>query len=212
MTEKNNNTSTAGSDKLVSNNMGFVVSVARSFAGRGLSLDDLIAEGTLGMLEAARRFDAGRGTPFTAYAAPFVRAAMRHAVDEENALYRIPRKEATAAEKKKSKARSLDAPLSAGNQFSLLDVLADKNAEMPDDQDLQNRVRGEINSCLDVLSDRERNVVTAFYGLNGTRLPLSEIANNLGIKRERARQIRTAAVRKIARRTKNAALRSFLRR
>lgn len=100
MTEKNNNTSTAGSDKLVSDNMGFVVSVARSFAGRGLSLDDLIAEGTLGMLEAARRFDAGRGTPFTAYAAPFVRAAMRHAVDEENALYRIPRKEATAAEKK----------------------------------------------------------------------------------------------------------------
>lgn len=63
MTEKNNNTSTAGSDKLVSDNMGFVVSVARSFAGRGLSLDDLIAEGTLGMLEAARRFDAGRGTP-----------------------------------------------------------------------------------------------------------------------------------------------------
>ncbi len=198
-------------DKLITDNMGYVVSVARQYTGKGVELDDLVSEGTIGMLDAAAKFDTEKGTNFVGYADSFIRKNIEAAIDLQSGLYRIPKKERTATRERQSKAVSIDAPLSEGNAFSLLDVLVNKDSPNPEQQATYKRIMDELDDCLMVLDNKEREVVVNFYGLGQSRLTLAEIGNNLGVKRERARQIRDKAVRKMARSTKNGALRGYLR-
>lgn len=198
-------------DKLITDNMGYVVSVARQYTGKGVELDDLVSEGTIGMLDAAAKFDTEKGTNFVGYADSFIRKNIEAAIDLQSGLYRIPKKERTATRERQCKAVSIDAPLSEGNAFSLLDVLVNKDSPNPEQQATYKRIMDELDDCLMVLDNKEREVVVNFYGLGQSRLTLAEIGNNLGVKRERARQIRDKAVRKMARSTKNGALRGYLR-
>ena len=197
-------------DRLLADNMGFVVTLAKDYSGKGLDMDDLVSEGVMGMLEAAAKFDTTKGNSFVGYAAPFVRKNMQAAIELQNSLYKVPRKERTRQTDRQKKAVSIDAPLSEGNHFSLLDILVNADSPVPDYQVNRDRVIAEIKSCFSVLDEREREVVVNFYGLEHPRMTLAEIGAKLGVKRERARQIRDKAIRKIARQTKNGALRHFL--
>jgi RNA polymerase primary sigma factor len=116
MTEKEIN-------KIVSENLNYVKSVANQYKGKGVEFDDLVSEGTLAMLMAARKFQADRGTDFVAYAGPFVHKAISQAIDKQSGLYRLPKDQKKFAPRNADKAVSVDAPLSANNPYTLLDIL-----------------------------------------------------------------------------------------
>lgn len=198
-------------NRLVEENQGFVVSMAKRFVGRGLELADLVSEGNLALFEAAGKFDASRGVRLASYAAPIVRRAMEKAVSAQAGLYRVPRNAEGRRVREASLTRSIDAPLSAGNNHSLLDVLPDKNSPDPAEEEGMDNMKRELAHSLSVLDDRERQVVAALYGLGTDHKSLADIAADMGIKRERARQIRDKALRKIARSTDNKYIRAYIR-
>ena len=97
-------------EKLVTANLRFVVSMASKYQGRGIDLSDLVAEGNIALMRAAKRFEAGRGSRFVSYASPFVRKAMEQAIALQTGLYNVPSDERTPLERKRSRALSADAP------------------------------------------------------------------------------------------------------
>ena len=204
MTEKEINT-------LVSDNVNYVKSVANQYKAQGVDFDDLVSEGTLAMLMAARKFDASRGTKFVAYASPFIRKAMQAAIDKQAAMYRVPKDQKKFAPKGTGKAVSIDAPLSVGNQYTLLDILVNQDAKLADDHAAFAEMLADLQRCVDSLEDRDRQVISKFYGLGVAHETLAEIADDMQLKRERVRQIRDKAIRQIAKDTKSRVLKSFLR-
>ena len=105
---------------------------------------------------------------------------------------------------------SVDAPFVDGEENSLLDVLVNDNAPMADKQLLLESLRTEIASLLQSLNDRERKVVRAFYGIGEPELTLEEIGNKYGLTRERVRQIKEKAIRRLRANTKNQMLKTYL--
>lgn len=186
-------------DKLATDNIGYVVSMAKHYAGRGVAMDDLVSEGSMAMVEAARKFDASRGKRFVSYAAPFIRRAMEHAIEEQAGLYRVPRSEANRETKKRKMPVSFDEPIPLGstNGFNLLSVLVNRNVRQADDVLQTSETEDGLKGLLGALDDREKEVVKRFYGLGTSSYTMAEIADNMGLKRERVRQIRDKAVRKL---------------
>ncbi len=186
-------------DKLATDNIGYVVSMAKQYAGRGVAMDDLVSEGSMAMVEAARKFDASRGKRFVSYAAPFIRRAMEHAIEEQAGLYRVPRSEANRETKKRKMPVSVDEPIPLGstNGFNLLSVLVNRNVRQADDVLQTSETEDGLKGLLGALDDREKEVVKRFYGLGTSSYTMAEIADSMGLKRERVRQIRDKAVRKL---------------
>lgn len=105
---------------------------------------------------------------------------------------------------------SVDAPFSEGEDGGLLDVLVNDNTPMADQQLVQESLKAEINSVLQSLNERERNVIEAFYGINRPEMTLDEIGTLYGLTRERARQIKEKAIRRLRNNTNNNLLKSYL--
>lgn len=204
MTEKEIN-------KLVNDNINYVKSVANQYKGQGLEFDDLVSEGTLAMIMAAQKFDETRGSQFVAYAAPFIRKAMKEAIDKQAAVYRVPKDQKKFAPRSASKAVSIDAPLSVGNQYTLLDILVNKDVQLADDNAAFAQMLADLQKCVAQLDERDQMVINKFYGLGVAHETLAEIAEDMQLKRERVRQIRDKAIRKIAKNTTSRVLKSFLR-
>lgn len=171
-------------DELTSANLRYVVKVAKQYTGRGVALEDLISEGNIGMMKAAEKFDAARGKRFVTFAAPFIRKSIEEAIDkQEGSCQPI----------------SVDEPIPLGSQnnFSLLNVLEDKDAPRADQHTEQEALILELKKVIDVLDEREQTVIKHFFGIECDHLTMAEIATTMGIKRERVRQIRDKAVRKL---------------
>jgi len=199
-------------NQLVSENLNFVKSLANQYKGRGLDFDDLVSEGYMAMVQASQKFDTTRGTQFVAYAAPFIRKAMEQAIEQQAGLYRVPKSDRKFATRSASKAAvSIDAPLSVGNQYTLLDILVNKDALMADDNVGFKQMLTDLLECIDVLDERAKGVVQKFYGIGKPHVTMAEIAEDMGLKRERVRQIRDKALRQIAKNAKTKALKTFLK-
>lgn len=198
-------------NSLVNDNINYVKSVANQYKGKGVDFDDLVSEGTLAMLMAARKFDATRGSKFVAYASPFIRKAMQETIDNQSAMYRVPKDQKKFAPRGTGKAMSIDAPLSVGNQYTLLDILVNKDAKLADDNVAFSQMLEDLQKCVEQLEEREQKVISKFYGLGVAHETLAEIAEDMQLKRERVRQIRDKAIRQIAKNTKSRVLKSFLR-
>ena len=183
-------------NKIVTDNMGLVVSTARKYQGQGLELDDLVSEGTIGMTKAAERYNPEKGG-FAAFALPEIKKSIEAAIEQQSGLYRIPRKEKSVVEKKRRVPLSVDAPLGGRENINLLSLLVNTNAKDSDIDATSSSYMKLIIDVLDLLDKREREVITCFYGIRRDRLSLAEIAAQMCIKRERARQIRDKATRKI---------------
>lgn len=183
-------------NKIVTENMGLVVSTARKYQGQGLDLDDLVSEGTMGMIKAAEKYNATKGG-FAAFAIPEIKKSIEAAIEQQAGLYRVPKAEATQAEKKRRMPLSVDAPLGGRENINLLSLLV--NGELPEaDLEVEKTLAMKhIINALDILNIREREVITCFYGIRRDRLNMAEIAAQMCIKRERARQIRKKAERKL---------------
>ena len=191
-------------EKLTKANLKFVVSLAHHYKNQGLGEDDLVSEGNIGMMHAAQKFDGTKGIRFVSYAAPYIRKAMEEAIKEQTALYKLPKDEKSKFERKRMHAISIDQPIPVGssNNFTLQHVLENEDAPQADEHLNKELLNFEIQKGLNELNEREKRIIIAIYGLNGTHYTMAEIAENMGLKRERVRQIRNKALRKLHKKMK----------
>ena len=235
-------------EKLVKANLRFVVSVSKQYQNQGLSLGDLINEGNLGLIKAARRFDETRGFKFISYAVWWIRQAILQALAEQSRIVRLPlnrvgalnkigkaynsleqefEREPTSAElaqeldmdinevadtlKIAGRAVSMDAPFSSGEENRLLDILENDEQPSPDQKLMTESLRDEIERALSTLSERETEVIKLYFGLNKEHsLTLEEIGEKFNLTRERVRQIKEKAIRRLRHATRSKNLRAYL--
>ena len=225
----------AALDKLVRANLRFVVSVAKQYQNQGLSLQDLINEGNLGLVKAAQRFDETRGFKFISYAVWWIRQSILQAVAEQARIIRLPMNQVGALAKVKkaislleqklerrptikeisdevglpedkvdqllslnSRAVSTDAPLDDEDDANFLDVYVAEDDATTDAWVEQESTSRAIRKSLDMLNEKERTVLSMYFGLGTSReYSLEEIAMKLDISRERTRQIRDRALKRL---------------
>ena len=177
-------------NKLIEANLRFVVVIARQYQGRGLSMEDLVSEGNMGLMKAARKYDAGKGLRFVNYAVVFIRQQIERALKIESAEQRVE-------SGRDGQTRSVDAPLGSKPNVSLLSVLVDANSPQADERVYNSSVEAAVEYALRSLDEREGRVVNAFFGIGQDHLTMAEIAQDMGLKRERVRQIRNKAIRRL---------------
>lgn len=201
LSEKIQNGDNRALDKLTRAHLKFVVFIANRYRGRGVDVADLVCEGNVALLKAARKFDASHGNRFASYASPFIRRAIEEAIEQQAGLYRVPRDMDTAAERKRAMPLSADAPLGGRENVNLLSVIPDTSSPIPgtDGDDTNADLMEKLAVCMPRLDEREKQVVSLLYGIDGDKLTMAEAGAALGIKRERVRQIRDKAMRKIRR-------------
>ena len=134
----------------------------------------------------------------------------RPSVDEISEQIDLPEDKVDEAMMASNRHVSVDAPFVDGEDNSLLDVLVNDNAPMADRSLVIESLRTEIASLLQTLTDRERKVITAFYGIGQPEMTLEEIGNKYGLTRERVRQIKEKAIRRLRSNTKNEILKAYL--
>lgn len=197
-------------ERLISENMNYVKAMADHHRGKGVDFEDLVSEGTLALIEAAGKYDPNRGDKFVGYAKPFIEKAMKKAIEAQaNGGMQVDRQVSKSG--RKAAPVSMDAPVKEGSKYTLLDILADPNATQGDEDTTLRKMTEDLKEAVKTLEEREQQVVNAFYGLEHARLTMAEIAEDMGLKRERVRQIRDKALRKMARTTNNPILRELLR-
>ncbi len=236
-------------ERLTKANLRFVVSVAKQYQNQGLSLSDLINEGNVGLMKAARRFDETKGFKFISYAVWWIRQSILQAIVEYSRIVRLPlnkvgsynkvneaflsfvqefEREPTNEElaelldmspkevanmlKGNGRHVSVDAPLSGEDGDStMLDVISSDEGMSPDGTLMEQSLKEEVQQGLSILSPREVEVLSAYYGLNGYKpLTLEEIGELYGLTRERVRQIKERAIRRLRKSYNRNALKSYL--
>ena len=182
--------------KLVEANLRFVVAIARQYQGKGLAMEDLVSEGNIGLMKAAKKFDGERGLRFVNYAVVFVRQHIERALKMESSEQRVE-------SRRDGQTRSVDAPMGSKANVSLLSVLIDTNSPMADERVYNSTVEAAVEYALRSLDEREGRVVASYFGVEQDHLTMQEIANDMGLKRERVRQIRDRAIRRLRKAYRN---------
>jgi RNA polymerase primary sigma factor len=222
-------------EKLVTANLRFAVSVARNYQNQGLPLSDLINEGNLGLIRAAKRFDEKKNFKFISYAVWWIRQSILQALSEQSRIVRLPLNrsgtmhkisraqgileqkfhrapniEEIARELKLDEEEvrdslrignthmSIDAPLKQGEDGRLLDLLEYENQELPDHRVIDSSHREEIYRTLDTLTCREKEVIKLYFGIGEESAhTLWQIGQRFNLTRERIRQIKQKALRRL---------------
>ena len=229
-------------------NLRFVVSVAKQYQNQGLTLPDLINEGNLGLIKAAKRFDETRGFKFISYAVWWIRQSILQALAEQSRIVRLPlnkigsinkinktfafleqahEREPSAEEiakeldmtvndvkeslKNSGRHVSLDAPLVEGEDSNLYDVLNSGESPNPDRSLLHESLKTEIERALETLTPREADVVRLYFGLGEQHaMTLEEIGETFDLTRERVRQIKEKAIRRLKHTSRSKILKTYL--
>ena len=177
-------------NKLIEANLRFVVVIARQYQGRGLAMEDLVSEGNIGLMKAARKYDATKGLRFVNYAVVPIRQQIEKALKVESAEQRVE-------SVRDGQTRSVDAPLGTKTNMSLLSVLVDSNSPLAEERLLRSNVETAVEYALRSLNERESQVVNAFFRIGQEHATMAEIAEDMNLKRERVRQIRDKAIRRM---------------
>lgn len=235
-------------EKLTKANLRFVVSVAKQYQNHGLTLGDLINEGNLGLIKAAKRFDETRGFKFISYAVWWIRQSIMQALAEQSRIVRLPLnrvgslnkisktfsdleqkfqrepspeelaevldttpEEVAANMRISGRHVSMDAPFVNGEENGLLDVLENESEATPDSNLMNDSLRKEVQRALSTLTQREADVISYYFGLNGEQpLTLEEIGEKYNLTRERVRQIKEKATRRLRHSSRSNFLKPFL--
>jgi RNA polymerase primary sigma factor len=235
-------------EKLIRSNLRFVVSVAKQYQNQGLSLPDLINEGNLGLIKAAKRFDETRGFKFISYAVWWIRQSILQALAEQARIVRLPLnkigsinkinralaeleqkherepsiqeisktlelapEEIKEALRNSNKPLSMDAPLNDEEQDDMYELIESKENPPPDESLMNESLYREIERALSSLTEREAKIIRLYYGL-GNKHPftLEEIGEKINLTRERVRQIKEKAIKRLKHTTRNKILKSYL--
>ncbi len=190
-------------EQLTKANVKYVLSLAHQYNGKGLDEDDLVSEGNIAMMHAAQKFDASKGVRFVVFATPYIRQAMEKAIGEQNAMYQASRGKGNTRSHH-SHPVSIDQPIPVGskNSLTLLGVLENSDAKQADEDLNQSILSENLALSLEHLSAREQQVISYIFGLKGDHYTMAEIGVKMGLKRERVRQIRNKALRKLHKRLK----------
>jgi RNA polymerase primary sigma factor len=235
-------------DKMVKANLRFVVSVAKQYQNKGLSLGDLINEGNVGLVKAATRFDETRGFKFISYAVWWIRQSIMQALAEQSRVVRIPLNRVgtlnklnktfaaleqqfqrdpsaeelaevldLAPEEVRETAQmgtrqvSINAPFMQGEENGLLDVLEDESEETPDSILMSNSLRQDVQRSLSTLTERESDIISLYFGLNGKpAMTLEEIGLKFNLTRERVRQVKEKGIRRLQSTSRSKVLKHYL--
>ncbi len=236
-------------EQLTRANLRFVVSVAKQYQNQGLSLCDLINEGNVGLMKAARRFDETRGFKFISYAVWWIRQSILQAIVEHSRIVRMPVNKISAYNKVQEafttfvqqsernptseelsellnippaeiediirgrKYLSFDSPISPDDDSSatMIDLMESEPEMDPDDKLMKESLREEIRYGMRVLAPREMEILSEYYGLSGGKpKTLDEIGELFDLTRERVRQIKERAIRRLRKSYNKNILRSFL--
>jgi len=235
-------------EQLTKANLRFVVSVSKQYQNQGLTLPDLINEGNLGLIKAAKRFDETRGFKFISYAVWWIRQAILQALAEQSRIVRLPlnkigsinkinkmyafleqsKERAPSAEeiakeldmtindvkesmKNSGRHVSMDAPLIAGEDSNLYDVLRSGESPNPDRALLFESLRTEIERALETLTPREADVIRLYFGLGDQHpMTLEEIGETFDLTRERVRQIKEKGIRRLKHTSRSKILKTYL--
>lgn len=223
-------------ERLTRGNLRFVVSVAKQYQNQGLSLSDLINEGNVGLIKAAKRFDETMGFKFISYAVWWIRQAILQAIVDHSRIVRLPLNKAYLYQKLNKAFQeflqdnerppsneelgtildlsvkeveeiiangprhvSFDAPIGEeGEGNTLVDMYEGEGNPEPDVKLMNESLRKEIQKGLETLNYRERVILERYYGLNDLeRWGLDEIAENLDLSKERVRQVKDRALRRL---------------
>ena len=234
-------------EKLTRANLRFVVSVAKQYQNQGLSLQDLINVGNLGLIKAAEKFDETRGFKFISYAVWWIRQSILQALAEQSRIVRLPLNQVGSlnkinkafsrfeqenerrpspeeladsldlpAEKVADTLRvsgrhiSVDAPFVEGEDNSLLDVLVNDDSPIADRTLINESLSTEVERALSTLTERERDIIKLFFGINTQEMTLEEIGEKFGLTRERVRQIKEKAIRRLRHSSRSKLLKTYL--
>ncbi|MFZ5554913.1 MAG: sigma-70 family RNA polymerase sigma factor [Bacteroidota bacterium] len=235
-------------EKLTLANLRFVVSVAKQYQNQGLSLADLINEGNLGLIKAAKRYDETRGFKFISYAVWWIRQCIMQAVSEQSRVIRLPlnkigvlskikkaqgvleqrlerqastseiaellelpEEEIALAIHSSNRIISSDATLPGNEELTIMELVFNPSERKPDDHLMEKSLQTEIGRALNTLTEREKDVITLFYGIgNNTSLSLGEIGLKYDLTRERVRQIKEKAIRRLRMASRTKVLQTYL--
>ena len=209
-------------DKLTRANLRFVVSVAKQYQNQGLALNDLIDEGNLGLIKAAKKFDETRGFKFISsiseqsrivrmplnqvgFQSKLAKAIVnfeqenerRPSVQELADILETDEAKVQEALGTNGKKVSVDAPFQDDDSNSLIDIMTDESAPTTDNNMEKESLSADLNAALGTLSEREQTVLKMLFGIGCNEMTAEEVANSLNLTRERVRQIKERALRRL---------------
>jgi RNA polymerase primary sigma factor len=200
--------------ELLEGNLRFVITVSKQYQNQGLELPDLIAEGNLGLMKAIENFDWTKKLRFISYADWWVRQSILQSLNENARTIRLPVNVVQELHKAKKELENagvdlpekfvnlpytinLEKPLNEEGD-TLLDVLINPNAELADSGlSTDEMLKEKLLSMLDVLDEREKIIIQDYFGLSGSTRTLEDIGNDFDLTKERVRQIKEKALRKL---------------
>jgi RNA polymerase primary sigma factor len=182
-------------EKMIESNLGLVYSIARGYAGRGVSFEDLVQEGTVGLVRAVERFDRFRGVRFSTYAVTWIRHALIDALGQARTI-RIPKRVAEPREAARVTA-SLDEQVGEDGA-SLVELVPDPDPVDPWRHVDEQETFRQVWSMLRTLPQRHRTVLIRRYGLDGEGARgHADIGRSLGVGEERSRQLEREALHRL---------------
>ena len=241
--------STEAVNKIITANLRFVVSVAKQYQNQGMSLNDLINEGNIGLIKAASKFDETKGFKFISYAVWWIRQSILQALIEQPRIVRLPMNKAIVYNRimnviqdfeqknqrepsndelaelldmradeliilRRSLAfhSSVDVTIGEDDDTTVLDTMVGDTFEQPDNNLIRNSLDTELKHSFQILSDREQEVIKYYFGMNeyGQTYSLDEIGEKMDLTRERVRQIKDKAIRKMRKNKCALELKTFL--
>lgn len=238
----------AALNKVIRSNLRFVISVAKQYQNQNISLEDLISEGNVGLIKAAKRFDNTRGFKFISYAVWWIRQSIMQSIAENSRAIRLPvnhiqsinkinkinsqleqdlEREPTVDELTtvleeldikikdsvmlNAKMTSLDAPVKDCEDLFLYDIIVNEDSSSPDQMFVKESLVSDLEKVLKKLNIRERAILCMYYGIIGFQpMTLEEIGEYFELTRERVRQIRDLAIRKLKNRTNSHILKQHI--
>jgi RNA polymerase primary sigma factor len=200
--------------EILEGNLRFVITVSKQYQNQGLDLPDLIAEGNYGLMKAIENFDWSKKLRFISYAVWWIRQSILQSLNENARTIRLPVNVVQELHKAKKeldangtelpeKFVNLPSMVNLDNPFNeegdtLLDVVPNPNAESADaGLSSDETLKDKLLAILDVLDEREKTIIQDYFGLSGSTRTLEDIGNDFDLTKERVRQIKEKALRKL---------------
>jgi RNA polymerase primary sigma factor len=205
--------------ELVEGNLRFVVSIAKGYQTSGMPLIDIINEGNIGLIRAARRFNPSSGNRFISYAVWWVRQSIMASLNDNARTIRLPSNIVQENQKRRKLGQNEETVLIdyESDRFEiilpycidlhgeinedgdlLIDTLINENADNPEDiLNTKEEIRKKVKLMLNILDEREKIIIEKSYGLNGVEVSLEDLGEEFRCTKERIRQLRDKALKKL---------------